>query len=384
MENYFPEIKKSRRICKLIITYYWILIFNMHIDSWKASTNMKKALALIVTLISLLIITSVLTSSLPQSNYVNIATTVNNSLKQASTETSLSNINKTTNNPETASLHSDYNSTLSTTTSNSANSTKFSTKADTNPQSQLSYSFPDFTNNHQLTGSDTLPPISSVDIYGEENAYASNFNNNDSATPITTASSSVNTLNFTTYTYGGYLIQHPSTNQFFFSFPNNTCQGQIAGSDIVSVNTYIIKKMDFDAIFTAPKISALGFDEMAVFAASDTNTYKGQEFGIRLDLSDGYIYGYNQEPNVNNEGDNFQMLQLALNDGATHHYSIVLLGSEVAFYIDGTDYGHLTFPSQSDYSILPFSIVAVVHRFTDDWDSTGDNMTVENFNLNSQ
>ena len=352
----------------------------MHNESRKARTKMKKSLALIVTLISIVIITSVLTSSLPQSNRVNFAISVNNSLKQASTETSISDINKTAGSQETANLFSDYNSAPSTTKSNSTNMTKFAANTQTNSQSQLLYSFPDFTNNDQLTGSVTLPPIDN----GEESLDGSNFNNNDSALPITTASSSANTLNFITYTYGGYLIEQSNPNQFFFSFPDNTCQGQMAGSDWVTLNSYTITKMDFDVLFSAPKIGALGFDEMAVFAASDTNTYKGPEFGIRLDLSDGYIYAYNQEPNVDIEGVNFQMLKLTPNDGATHHYSIVFLGSEVAFYIDGTDYGHLTFPSQADYSNLTFSILAVVHRFTENWDSTGDNMTVKNFNLNSQ
>jgi hypothetical protein len=46
------------------------------------------------------------------------------------------------------------------------------------------------------------------------------------------------------------------------------------------------------------------------------------------------------------------------------------------------DYAYLSFPSNTDYSNLGFSILAVVHRFTDDWNSVGDNMTVENFVLN--
>ncbi len=150
------------------------------------------------------------------------------------------------------------------------------------------------------------------------------------------------------------------------------------------MNLYSIQKIDFDAVFSSPKINALGFDEMAVFAASDTNSYKGTEFGIRLDLSDGCIYGYIQEPNGNYEDVNFQMLKLTPNDGTIHHFALILLGSEVAFCIDGVDYGHLSFPSQTDYSNLTFSVLAVVHRFTDDWDSTGDNMTVGNFNLNQQ
>ena len=116
-------------------------------------------------------------------------------------------------------------------------------------------------------------------------------------------------LNFITYTYGGYSVQQSDPNQLIFSFPDNTNQGQLAGSDAITLNTYSIQKIDFDAVFITPKISALGFDEMVVFAASDTTTYKGTEFGIRLDLSDGFIYGYNQEPNGNYEDVNFQMLQ---------------------------------------------------------------------------
>jgi hypothetical protein len=341
---------------------------------------MKKSLTLIITLILLVTIISVLTSSFPQSNHVNFASTVNNNLKQTSTEASFSDINTTTNSPETASLNSDYNSASSKTISNSVNITKLAINIQTNLQSLLFFSFPDFNNQNQLIGSDNHPTIDN----GIENPDASNFNNSDFIAPITAASNLINALNFTNYTYEGYLIQQTDSNQFFFSFPDNTCQGQLAGSDCITLNSYIIKKMEFEAIFTTPKIGALGFDEMAIFAASDTNTYKGPEFGIRLDLSDGYVYGYNQEPNSINDDVNFQMLKLTPNDEATHHYSIILLGSEVAFYIDGTEYGYLTFPSETNYSNLPFSILAVVHRFTDNWDSNGDNMTVENFYLNQQ
>ena len=351
----------------------------------KVRANLKKSIGLIIPLLSLVIITFALTGFSQHPNYgVNGATLDNQILKQQIfLETNLGEPNKKTNSVEVANLNYDYSSVTLTKASISLNTSKFETNEQPDPQSQLSHSFPDFTYN-QLTKSDIFPPIGNTDSNVEEKSDTSNVNNNEFAAPIITASSSANTLNFTTYTYGGYLIRQTDSNQFFFSFPDNTCQGEVAGSDCITLNSYSITKIDFDAIFTAPKINALGFDEMAVFAASDTSSYKGPEFGIRLDLSEGYIYGYNQEPNGNNVDVNFQMLKLTPNDGAMHHYSIIMLGSEVAFYIDGTDYGHLTFPSQTDYSNLPFSILAVVHRFTDDWDSTGDNMTVENFNLNSQ
>lgn len=150
------------------------------------------------------------------------------------------------------------------------------------------------------------------------------------------------------------------------------------------MNAFPIQKIDFDVTFIAPKINALGFDEMVIFAASDTTTYKGLEFGIRLDLNDGFVYGYNQEPNGNYGEVNFQMLKLTPNDGIIHHYSLILINSEVSFYIDGVYYGYLSFPSNIDSSTFSFSILAVVHRFTDGWNSIGNNMTVENFLLNQQ
>jgi hypothetical protein len=143
----------------------------------------------------------------------------------------------------------------------------------------------------------------------------------------------LDTLNFTTYTYGGYSVQQPDPNQFVFSFPDNTNQDQLAGSDAITLGAFAIQKMDFDAAFVAPTISALGFDEMVIFAASDTSTYKGTEFGIRLDLSNGFIYGYIQEPNSNYGDVNFLMQNLTPNDGMLHHYTITVKGSEVSFIL---------------------------------------------------
>ena len=201
---------------------------------------------------------------------------------------------------------------------------------------------------------------------------------------LNTAPISVDTLKFSTYTYCGYPVQQLEASKLCFSFPDNTSQGQTAGSDAITLGTYAIQTINFDAMFITPKINALGFDEMAIFATSDTTIYKGTEFGIRLDLSDGFIYGYIQEPNGYYGEVNFQMLKLGSNDGMMHHYTLIMQVAEVSFYIDGTNYGYLNFPSSTDYSNLNFSILAVVHRFTSDWDSVGDYMIVENFALNQQ
>ncbi len=208
--------------------------------------------------------------------------------------------------------------------------------------------------------------------------------NSNSYAPLTAALISLDASKFVTYTYGGYPVQQPDSTQFNFSFPDNTNQSQLAGSDALAWNFYVIQKMDFDAAFISPKLSALGFDEMAIFAASNTSTYKGTEFGIRMDLKDGCIYGYVQEPNGNIGEVNFKMIELMPNDGIMHHYTILMLGSGVSFLIDGIDYGYLNFTNNTDYSNLGFSICAVVHRFTDGWDSNGDNMLAGNFSLNQQ
>jgi hypothetical protein len=203
-------------------------------------------------------------------------------------------------------------------------------------------------------------------------------------TPPTSATTpvSLEISDFQTYTYGCDSAQQTSPNQFFFSFPNSTNQGEIAGSDAISLCTYSIQKIEFNAVFKSPKTDAVGFDEMAIFAASNTTTYKGTEFGVRMDLNDGLIFGYIQEPNGEFGDVDFQMVLLTSNDGLMHHYTLIAYECEVLFWIDGVEWGHLTFPSNTGCVGFTFSVCAVVHRFTDNWDSSGDTMFVENFVLN--
>ena len=246
----------------------------------------------------------------------------------------------------------------------------------------LSDTSPPKSNNYpDMTGFFFLPQDNTHqgEIIGSENNPSANITANNATVPI-----SLDASQFVTYTYGDYPIQQPNSTQFVFSFPDNISQGQIAGSDALTGNSYAIQKIDFDAIFTAPNINAFGFDEIVIFATSNTANYKGTEFGIRLDLQDGVIYGYIQEPNGNFGEINFEMQKLMPNDGIMHHYTLIMLGSAVIFCIDGTECGYLNFPSNIDYSSLGFSICAVVHRFTNGWDSSGDNMIVGNFVLNQQ
>ena len=353
-----------------------------------ASNSKKTSIMLTITLILLVTITSVLVSSFSQSSSnPNSETTIDQPPKESPLPLSLTAINET-NNFSVTNSSNNYSSGILSSVPISLDAQKLSSYREYSIQqldlTQFLFSFPDSTNQGQIAESDPTLPLIITSNNETGRLDEANSTYSYSPTPPNTFPISLDTSKFEVYTYGGYSVQQPDLNQFLFSLPENTNQGQIAGSDAISLDTYIIQKIDFDVTFNAPKIGATGFDEMVIFAASNTTTYKGTELGIRLDLSDGFIYGYIQEPTGDFGDVNFQMQELTPNDGTIHHYTLIMLGSQVSVYLDGINYGYLNYPSNEDYSSLNFSICAVVHKFTDDWDSNGDTMIVENFFLNQQ
>ncbi len=356
----------------------------------QASKKKNISLAFAITLISLITTTSILTSCFLQSSFrSNIGTIINQVPKQSSISITVIGINET-NSLNVTNLSYNSSSAQLNTDPISLDISKFSTythdgySVQPPDMTQFYFSFPDNTNQDQATGIDATLPINATGTNETNSLDETNSYNNNSSALSTAEPISLDTSKFTTYTYDGYSVQQPDMTQFYFSFPDNTNQSQIAGSDAVTLNAYAIQKIDFDSAFIAPKIEALGFDEMAIFATSNTKTYKGTEFGIRMDLKSGFICSYVQEPNCNSEDVYFQMQELTINDGIMHHYTLIMLGTKVSFCIDGTDYGYLNFPSNTDYSILSFSICAIVHRFTDYWDSSDYKMIAGNFSLNQQ
>lgn len=328
----------------------------------QARKNGNTPIVLIIALVLLVTIAFVITFGFSQSKNRISTETVIQGLNQPTFPARITVVNETESLNTTKPFYN-YSSLPLKTESVSLsmlNSTTYS-----HPDMAVFFFAPSHTGQDQMTGLDLTLPTSVTNI--------------NSTVPIF-----LDTLQFVTYTYGGYSVQQPNSTQFIFFFPDNNSQGQITGSDALTWNTYSIQKVDFDATFIAPKIDALGFDEMAIFATSNTTTYKGTEFGIRMDLKDGLIYGYIQEPNDNFGEVNFIMQEIMPNDGMIHHYTLLVLSSGVSILIDGLDYSNLNFPSNTDYSGLSFSICAVVHRFTDGWDSNGDNMIAGNFSLNLQ
>ena len=323
----------------------------------KANNKKKTALAWTITLISLVTIFSILTTLFLQPTCrINTQTTLNQSPKKSSIPTRLTDLNETTNRMEASNSYINYSLAPNNPTPISLDDPKSSTNKQPDPN-QLFYSFLHNINHDQTAASTATPLTSDTHANETQSLNSNNLNNNDPSAPILTVPTPLDPLNFTTYMYGGNSDQHSNQGQLF-SFPNNTDQGKLAGTDAITFGNYVIQKMDFDAEFVTPEINALGFDEMVIFAATDIATYKGIEFGIRLDLGNGYIYGYIQEPNGNYGKVNFQMWKLMLNDGIMHHYTLIMLGSGVSFCIDGSNYGYLNFISKTNYSNLNFSILS--------------------------
>ncbi len=348
----------------------------------RASKSKNSIIALTIAAISLVIIALLITSYFPNSNSrINAIKMPNQEPKQSSPPESVTRINETNSLNMTSPLNNNSSAPPKTNPNSSSTLTSATYKVPYLPQPR--YFSPPNSYQDQIAESDLTIPINEINTNETSVLNMGNPSNNTSP-PLSFVPILLNASDFITYTYGGYSVQQENSTHFIFLFPDCTNQGQIAGSDALTLNNFSIQKLEFDAVFIASNISALGFDEMAIFVTSNTATYKGTEFGVRMDLEDGFIHGYIQEPSESNADVNFNMIQLLPNDGLIHHYTIVMSGSEVSFYIDDIIYSCLNFPSNSDYSNLNFSICAVVHRFSDGWDSNGDSMITGNFSLNQQ
>ena len=347
----------------------------------RASKNNNSIIALTIAAISLVIIALFITSYFPNSNgRINAVKITNQEPKQSSLPESVAITNETNSLNVTSPFNNNSSAPPKTNPNSSATLTSTTYKVPYLPQPR--YFSPPNRYQYLIAESDLALPINETNT--ETNVSNVGNPNNNTSPPLSFVPILLNATDFITYTYGGYSVQQENSTHFVFLFPDCTNQGQIAGSDALTLNNFSIQKLEFDAAFKASNISSLGFDEMAIFATSNTDTYKGTEFGIRMGLEDGFIYGYIQEPNESNADVNFNMIQLLPNDGLMHHYTIVMSGSEVSFYIEDIIYSRLDFPSNSDYSNLNFSICAVVHRFSDGWNSNGDSMITGNFSLNQQ
>ncbi|HEY6238452.1 MAG TPA: hypothetical protein VIZ68_04630 [Thermoplasmata archaeon] len=157
--------------------------------------------------------------------------------------------------------------------------------------------------------------------------------------------------------------------------------GKLGVADAESLRAFSLGTLSFTTTFLAgasgdgrPSHFA---DEMVVFATSDPTTFHGTEFGVRMSLSDGFVYAYWQFPSPFG-GVVFQEHRLFANDGRSHGYDLSLVGATVSFSVDGTISSAGLFP------LLPpgeYYIVATAHRASEGWSASGLGLSVSGFTV---
>ena len=154
--------------------------------------------------------------------------------------------------------------------------------------------------------------------------------------------------------------------------PGNTASGgRLAVDDAVSIASFDLGELTFAATFlngtiTQGKPTAFA-DELVVFAASDVTSYKGFEFGVRLGLTDGVVYGYWQYPQAGG-GVAFREQPLFPNDGRAHTYSLSLSGSTISYSVDGQRVCVAVYPTLPPRA---FHVITTAHRESSGWSASG-------------
>lgn len=190
---------------------------------------------------------------------------------------------------------------------------------------------------------------------------------------------------FDTYSNVGLYPEALAADSWKITLPEETRGYKPATSRMYTNEKYIINEFTFTAQFDSCKGSTSDWDGFAVFAASDTDSYNGYEFGVRNSLRTAKVEGYIQFPDIKNGKKAAQKnVDLMVNDGLTHDYRVIIRGSTVVFFVDDVVKGILDIDIQ--FEGKEYAIIALGHRSTDGWAYSNEFMTVGNFgwqNLNT-
>jgi len=137
----------------------------------------------------------------------------------------------------------------------------------------------------------------------------------------------------------------------------------------ISSNKYFMSGFSFQGAFIGASIASDAFNELAVFAASDIVTFKGQEFGFRLSLKDNQLYGYLQD------GKFFKNIRLMNGDKQQHLFEVYFESSGTTFtfhwFVDGIMMGSYAYNSSIPFNELRYNIICTTHRKEGEWSSKG-------------
>ena len=137
----------------------------------------------------------------------------------------------------------------------------------------------------------------------------------------------------------------------------------------VSSNKYYMSGFSFQGAFIGAAVAPNEYDELAVFAASDVVTYKGQEFGFRLSLKDNFLYGYVQD------GKFFKNVRLMNGNKLQHVFEVYFenMGTicNFSWFVDGKMMGSYAYNLSISFNKYMYNIVCTTHRKEGEWCSKG-------------
>ncbi|MDE1849588.1 MAG: hypothetical protein KGI00_02550 [Candidatus Micrarchaeota archaeon] len=191
-------------------------------------------------------------------------------------------------------------------------------------------------------------------------------------------------VNFRLRSLGTRLRGICRSRKFTLPYPERIAEGRRHSFvDVIGIKPIRISSLEFNATFTAKCGSGYMFDEMVVLAANDISTWDGQEFGIRLRMDNGMIYGYIQDGRhimSGNPNNHFVDAELIRNDGKAHRYRIRVdregKRDAIGFWVDGKPRNRIVFAPRQEFTKQRYYVVMTTHRWGNGWDSGGSKMEV--------
>jgi len=137
----------------------------------------------------------------------------------------------------------------------------------------------------------------------------------------------------------------------------------------LSLYKYHMSGFSFKGAFIGASVASDEYNELAVFAASDIATFRGQEFGFRLSLRDNQLYGYVQD------GKFFKNVRLMNGDKQQHVFEVNYesTGTTCTFhwFVDGIIMGSYAYNSSISFKNFKYNIIGTTHRKEGGWSSKG-------------
>ena len=163
-------------------------------------------------------------------------------------------------------------------------------------------------------------------------------------------------------------------------YPSGTFGSYPSFSHILSVDSYSnVIDYGFTARWNVTSNSPFEFDDMYTFLSTNIHTWNGEEIGVTDDMRGGNGYGIIKayiQPS-NNTGE--MVRTLFSNDRKSHDFRIALNNFTADFYVDGKLTASIS--GLQNLTNDSYSVVVGANRWSDNFSSAGDVLTVSNMSV---